>query len=197
MTRRLSGDTRKFTLSDEMRRTVACMTLHSAIGVLLVMTLLSAAAFSATPEYEVKAAYIYNFAKFFEWPRNESASSFTVCIYGKDPFQGYLEDAARNKFVKDLPFVIRRLAEKNESWDECQMLFIGLTTVARTEAVLAHVQGRSIVTIGESDSFTEKGGMIGLVVDQGRVRFDINLAVITAAHLQVSSRLLALGRTVK
>jgi YfiR/HmsC-like len=53
------------------------------------------------------------------------------------------------------------------------------------------------VTIGESDSFTERGGMIGLIVDQGRVRFDINLAAITAAHLQVSSKLLALGRTVK
>jgi hypothetical protein len=168
-----------------------------SIAVLVAFTLFSTDAFPATPEYEVKAADVFNFTKFFEWPKSDFASGLTLCICGKDPFQGFLDEAIQGKLVHGLPVVIKRLVQKDKGWDECQVLFIGFSAPTRIEAVLAEVRGHSIVTIGESDSFTEQGGMIGLVVDQGRVRFDINLAAIVAGHLQVSSRLLALGRTVK
>jgi hypothetical protein len=99
--------------------------------------------------------------------------------------------------VHNLPVVVTHLPIEEISGDRCQVLFFGSTNGAQLESVLRRVQGQGIVTIGESDSFIEKGGMIGLVVEHGRVRFDINLAAIAAAHLELSSHVVALGRTVK
>jgi hypothetical protein len=151
--------------------------------------------FCATPEYEVKAAHLFNFTKFFDWPNYET--SITVCIYGKDPFGEFLDDLVRNQLVHGYPVEIRRLGKEQETLDRCQVVFIAVTSPTRTAAALAHAQGRSIVTVGESDSFIEEGGMVRLLVDQGRVRFDINLVAIRAARLKISARLGALGRTIK
>jgi len=149
---------------------------------------------AGTSEYAVKAAYLYNFVKFTEWPNTGPAGSLTVCLYGKDPFGGFLEEATRGKQAHGLPVLIRRLPGGDEPLDGCQVLFFGNT--ARIEAALSRLQGHSILTVGESDGFSERGGMIGLVVDHGSVRFDINLAAIAAARLQVSSRLIEIGRVV-
>ena len=149
---------------------------------------------ASTPEYAVKAAYLYNFAKFTEWPNIEPPGSLTVCIYGKDPFGGFLDEAVRGKQAHGLPVLIRRLRSGDESLDGCQILFV--SSSARIESILSLLQGRSILTVGESIGFSERGGMIGLVMDHGGVRFDINLAAVAAARLQVSSRLIEIGRVV-
>lgn len=109
------------------------------------------------PEYQVKAAYVYNFAKFIEWPKGESFGSLTVCICGKDPFGGFLDEAVRGKFVHGLPIVVRRLSPGEENGDGCQVLFFGSTKGEQIESLLRRLDGRSIVTVGESDSFAERG----------------------------------------
>jgi len=171
------------------------MTISRAVALLAISLTCVGDTHSATPEYEVKAANLFNFTRFFEWPSYET--DMKVCIYGKDPFGEFLDEVVRNKLAHGHPVTIRRLGKEQESVDECQLLFVGITSPTRTAAVLARVQGRSIVTVGESDSFIEAGGMMRLVVDDGRVRFDINLVAITAAHLKISARLGALGRTIK
>jgi hypothetical protein len=164
----------------------------------IVMTALTIAAFgtatAGTPEYAVKAAYLYNLVKFTEWPKAEQPASFTVCVYGKDPFGGFLEEAVRGKQAHGLPILIRRLPAGDEILDGCQVIFFGNN--ARIESAAGLLKGRSVLTIGESDRFSERGGMIGLVMDQGSVRFDVNLAAVGAARLQVSSRLIEIGRVV-
>lgn len=155
----------------------------------------SGAMVAGTPEYAVKAAYLYNFAKFTEWPSSELSGSLTFCVYGKDPFGGFLDEAVRGKQAHGLPVVVRRLPAGNERVDGCQVLFFGST--ALIESALSRLQGRSLLTVGESDGFSERGGMIGLVMDHGSIRFDINLAAIAATRLQVSSRLLEIGRVVR
>lgn len=152
------------------------------------------AVFAGASEYEVKAAYVFNFAKFIEWPKAEASDSLSICVYGKDPFGGFLDQTVRGKLAHGLPIVVRRLRAGDESWDRCQVLFFG--GGAQTESMLARLQGRSILTVGESDRFAESGGMIGLYVDQGRVHFDINLTAVGAARLQASSRLIEIGRVV-
>ena len=147
---------------------------------------------AGTPEYAVKSAYLYNFAKFTEWPNSEQPGSLTMCVYGKDPFGGFLDEAVRGKQAHGLPVLLRRLPAGDELLDGCQVVF--LSNTARIEPALSRLQGRSILTVGESDGFSERGGMIGLVMDHGSVRFDINLAAIAAARLQVSSRLIEIGR---
>ena len=146
------------------------------------------------PEYAVKAAYLFNFVKFTEWPNVEQPAGFTVCLYGKDPFGGFLDDTVRGKQAHGLPVLIRRVPAGEGRLDGCQVVFFANSQ--RIEAALSSLQGRSILTVGESDGFAEKGGMIGLVVERGSVRFDINLAAIAAARLQVSSRLIEIGRVV-
>jgi YfiR/HmsC-like len=169
------------------------MTSRSTVLILLAIACCGPLA-AATTEYGVKAAYLYNFAKFTEWPNAEPLSSLTVCLYGKDPFGGFLDEAVRGKQAHGLPVLIRRLPAGDELLDGCQVVFF--SSAARIESALSRLQGRSILTVGESDGFSERGGMIGLVMDHGSVRFDINLAAIAAAHLQVSSRLIEIGRVV-
>jgi hypothetical protein len=151
---------------------------------------------AGSSEYEVKAAYVYNFAKFIDWPSTESAADVTICVYGKDPFGGFLDEAVRGKLAHGLPLAIRRLPTGSESWEGCQVLFLGMKNVARVEPILKRLEGRSILTIAELDGFAEGGGMLGLRFDGGTVRFDINLAAIAAARLQASSRLIEIGRVV-
>ena len=171
--------------------------MNSGAPVLILLGItFGCAGFAGQPEYQVKAAYVYNFAKFVEWPASDSLSNVTVCIYGKDPFEGFLDQAVAGKLVHGLPIVVKRLSAVEEIWDQCQVLFLGSMSGARIQSALSRVQGHSVVTIGESDSFAETGGMIGLVVEHGRIQFDINLAQVAAAHLKISSRLVELGSVV-
>jgi hypothetical protein len=151
---------------------------------------------AGAPEYQIKAAYVYNITRFIEWPSTESLSRLTICVYGKDPFGGFLDDAVRGRLVRGLPILIRRLRSESEDWGGCQVLFVGLSRPAGIEAVLGRLRGGGILTIGESDGFAEAGGMIGLVVDHDRVRLEINLGALAGARLKASSRLIEIGRVV-
>ena len=165
------------------------------VTVLIVLVIISYGTLTAgAPEYAVKAAYLYNFAKFTEWPNTEQPAGLTVCVYGKDPFGGFLDEAVRGKQAHGLPVLIRRLPAGDEHMDGCQVLFLSGT--ARIESALKRLQGQSILTVGDSDGFSELGGMIAQIMDHGSVRFDINLAAIAAARLQISSRLIEIGRVV-
>lgn len=172
------------------------MSLRASMAALLSILCCTEQA-AATSEYELKAAYVYNFAKFIDWPVTPPLANFNICVYGKDPFGGFLDQAVLGKQVHGAPIVIRRIPPGQENWDGCQTLFLGATRhPAQIEPLLRGAQDRSILTISESDGFAEKGGMIGLRLDQGRVVFEINLAAISSAHLHASSRLVELGRVV-
>ena len=162
--------------------------------VLIVLIVAGFGHSAGAPEYAVKAAYLFNFARFTEWPNLGAAANFTVCLYGKDPFGGFLEEAVRGKQAHGMPVAIRRVTARDEALESCQVLFFGNS--AQLDPVLSRLRGQSILTVGESESFTAHGGMIGLVMDSGSVRFDLNLVAVAAAHLQVSSRLIEMGRVV-
>lgn len=141
-----------------------------------------------------ESANLYNFGKFTVWPKTKQLGSTTVCLYGKDPFGGFLDEAVRGKQAHGLPVPVWRMPVGDEHLEGCQVLFF--SSAERIESALGRLAGRSILTVGESDGFSERGGTIGLMVDRGSVRFDINPAAIAAAHLQVSSRLIEIGRVV-
>jgi len=171
---------------------MSCRTLILALLSVTGCTTLTA----GSSEYEVKAAYVYNFAKFVEWPGTQSLAEVTICVYGKDAFGGFLDEAVRGKLAHGRPLTIRRLATGDENWEGCQVLFLGMKNGTQIEPILRQLQGRSTLTVGECDGFAEGGGMLGLRFDNGNVRFDINLAAIAAARLQASSRLIEIGRVV-
>jgi hypothetical protein len=168
--------------------------MNYRIAALAMLTVGLPAATGVPTEHAVKAAYLYNFAKFTEWPELDPAGHLAICVYGKDPFGGFLDEAVRGKLVHGLPIVIRRMPLANENWDGCQVLFFG--SGSQTDSALRQLSGASILTVGASQGFAERGGMIGLVVENASVRFDINLTAIAAARLKISSQLIEIGRVV-
>src|SRR5277367_6578191 len=148
-------------------------------------------------EYDVKAAFLLNFTKFVEWPAGalpDAASPFTICILGRDPFGRALDDIVAGETVGDRKLVVRRLADAAPP-RTCQVVFYDRSK-ATARAALAAL-GSGVLTVGEGESFLRDGGMIGFVVDNRRVRFDINQDAAEKNGLKLSSRLLTVARSVE
>ncbi len=142
-------------------------------------------------EYDVKAAYLRNFVSFVEWPQNRIGASFNICLLGNDPFRGSLDELVQGESVNGRPVAVRRIGRVENT---CQILFVGSTAPAAFPALSAARPG--MLLVGEKPSFLREGGMINFVVDSDRVRFDVNLKAAEQSSLKISSRLLAVARTV-
>lgn len=157
----------------------------------LLLTLAAAPAPAAVPEYQLKAAFLYNFATFTDWPPT-AATQMTVCVLGRDPFGAAL-DALNGKTVQGAALSTRRIATTEEA-RECRVLFIGAESGVDLAATLSALKGRPVLTIAEDKNAMRQGAMIGLVSDGERVAFDINTAAARDGGLALSSKLLRLAR---
>lgn len=147
-------------------------------------------------EYQVKAALIYNFAKFVEWPSLRAASEpIVIGILGEDPFGQDFEAVTKNKTANGRPVVIKRFANL-QSLTPCHILFIGNDQRATLGKVLA-AAGNGLLTVGEMDHFAEDGGMIHMKLVAGKVRFVINNAAAERAGVKISARLLAIAHVIR
>jgi hypothetical protein len=153
---------------------------------------------SLSREHEIKAAFLYNFVKFVEWPSEalpESSDTITICVLSDDPFAEALE-AIKGKTVKGRRLVVRRI-ESIKQAESCQALFVGSTNEPLLPQVMQTLQGASVLTVGEMDRFVQSGGIINFVVEKNRVRFEINVSSAERARLKLSSQLLSLARVVR
>jgi hypothetical protein len=148
-------------------------------------------------EYQVKAAYLYNFAKFVEWPATsaDAGKPFLLGVLGHDPFGPALDETVEGKTVHGRAVAVRRISSAAEA-RTCDELFIGAGEIKRLPEILQALQGRSVLIVGESRDFVLSGGMIGLVKEDDKVRFEVNTAAAERARLRVSSQLLRLARRV-
>jgi YfiR/HmsC-like len=147
-------------------------------------------------EYQVKAACIYNFTKFVEWPPEafpDPSSPFVIGVIGDDPFNGELHRAVQNKDVCGRRFVVRHLRNADEA-RSCQILFVSRSERKSMGDILAAVSSLPILTVSETERFVQSGGIINFLIEQNKVRFEINAAAAKKASLKVSSKLLNLGR---
>lgn len=152
---------------------------------------LPAAAQVAT-EYEVKAAFLYNFAKFVAWPAQTFpvvGAPFSLCLLGDDPFGGFLDRAVSGKSVQDHAFAVRHLTDLEDA-PQCQMLFISASELSQWRRILATLAGTSVLTVGDTEDIVHRGGMIGFLMQGNRVRFIVNQDAVERAGLQISSQLL-------
>ena len=150
-------------------------------------------------EYKVKAAFIYNFAKFLVWPAkvfNGPADPVSICILGDDPFHGALEQATSGKSVEGRGFSVRHLSN-TDSGSNCQILFVSASGRKRFHALAENLKSGSVLSIGESPGFAAEGGILNFKVESGRVRFEINVQAAEQQQLQISSKLLSLAEIVK
>lgn len=150
-------------------------------------------------EYQVKAEYLYNFAKFTYWPPDtfvDPAQPIGVCIFGYDPFGHLLEVALLGKLIGDRPVMLGR-ANQIQDLSGCQIVFVANSESWRVSNLVSHLQGRPILLVGETEGFAESGGTIQFTVEHERIHFVINPDAATRSGLKISSKLLALARIVR
>jgi hypothetical protein len=173
-----------------------------AIGVLIqgVCFGLSAPTSAQTvEESRVKAAYLYNFAKFVDWPsgtfRNPNDPA-VICVVGDERTSDVLESAVIGKRANGRP-VEARSPHSSEEFKACQVLFIGFTDKERIAHLLNGLQRSSVLTVGQNDQFISLGGMINLALSHATIELEIDPDASNAVGLKISSRLLVIARLVK
>jgi len=184
------------------RSSGACSLLLCILGALLCVVVLPAegrAQDATVSEYQVKAAYLYNFAKFVEWPAASFSSvsaPFQICIFGPDPFGDALQNLTRGKQVNGRSFEILDGVTAAAQAGSCHILFVSTSASRQFEAILHGLQGRSVLIVGESQGFVGQGGMINFVLEGGRVLFEVNRRAAEQAGLKISVKLLSVAKQV-
>lgn len=145
-------------------------------------------------EFQVKAAFLYNFTRFIDWPPSAFSSPnapFVIGIIGDDPFGEYIGQLVKREHVNNHPIVVRRYNQVKEITG-CHILFIN-TPKKKTKEILQIAQNRSILTVSDDDDLTRLGGIVSFYKEDNKVRFKINRTSSKNAQLQISSKLLNLA----
>ena len=170
-----------------------CMVLAICAGILAVSA--GAARGQVAREYSIKAAFLYNLAKFTEWPKGTDGGAFSVCVVGEDPFGQDLDTIAATKTVGDQTLAVHRFRSP-EHITACRILFVSRSEAHRLDAILARTGRSATLLVGDTEGFAENGIMINFYVDQDKIRFEINETAVTEANLKISSKLLRIARIV-
>lgn len=151
------------------------------------------------PEYQVKAAFLYNFTKLTEWPTNaftQTNSPLVVGVLGKDPFGVELDQALAGKVVSGRPLTARRVVSDDQIAG-CHLLFISGSERSRLSELLTKLSSLPVLSVSDIDRFAARGGMVGLVPQGEELRLEVNPNAAGKAGLKLSSRLLRLARIVR
>lgn len=149
-------------------------------------------------EYLLKAAFLYNFAKFVEWPAETfptTTAPFTICALGSDPFGANL-DALAGKTVREHPLIVKRIRSA-AGVPGCQILYVSPSELLHTPDLLRNLQNAPVLTVCDRDACAEDGLMLNMRMADSRVQLDINLEAVQHTTLKVSSQLIKLTRIVK
>jgi hypothetical protein len=164
----------------------------------ILATVIAASAQPQLDEYQVKAAFLYNFAKFVEWPPQAfgvAANSIIVCVVGETPIYAFLETAVIDKTAWNRSLAVRKVSDAQDATG-CHILFIGRADRKRIPAVLAAITQWGVLTVGETPEFVADGGVVNFKLENGRVRFEINVDAARREKLRISSKLLSLAEIV-
>jgi hypothetical protein len=163
------------------------------------MTVTPCAYAAGGKEYQVKAAFVYNFIKFVTWPENtdKQTESVKIAIVGKDPFgdkfKPILKKTVKNKKIDLVKYPDFDKISDSDLLEQCQVIFICKSETQNAQKIIESVAGKSILVISEVDKFADLNGMIGFVKKDNKIRFEINLNAVKAANLKISSQLLKLA----
>lgn len=149
-------------------------------------------------EYHVKAAFLYNFAKFVEWPAETFTGSndLFLCVIGQDPFGESLDHLVAGKLVRGKKISVLR-PEKNGNLNRCQILFISSSEKDRLKEIQKEIKQAHILTVGEIDQFAQAGFVINFVLEQNKIRFEINPSAAERMGLKISAQLMKLAIVVQ
>jgi hypothetical protein len=167
-------------------------------ALLLEVLLVRGARGQAVDEYQVKAAFLYNFAKFVTWPQQSfqtSTDPILICILGPNPFGGALEQAIQGKVVEGRKLAVLQISDSKQA-SSCQILFIRSSERKRSPSFLAELKPIGILTVGETEGFADYGVVINFKLDGNRVRLEVNIDAAEEQKLRISSKLLSLAQIV-
>ncbi|MEE9493264.1 MAG: YfiR family protein [Gammaproteobacteria bacterium] len=164
-----------------------------AVVMLVVCVLASIdAVASSRVTNRIKAAFIFNFIKFTEWPQDVRLQTINVCV--RNDAGMYVElQGLKNKRAHGVPLEIIQIDDESKL-SQCQVIYFGEMAESHLDRVLSHLAGRSILTIGDHASFIQQGGGIRLFLSNNRLRFEISPVAVNQSQLVISSKLLSLSR---
>jgi hypothetical protein len=164
---------------------------------LVLLLFLPGMASAQAPEYDLKAAFLFNFAKFVEWPAsafsNERAP-LTICVYGEDPFGSTLDAVVQGERVGERSLLVQR-PDSVDDLGECHVLFVCRSERDRLDEVMKKVEGEPVLTVADTDGFLRAGGVINFILEGSKVRFLIDQEAAERSGLRISSKLMRLAVT--
>lgn len=173
-----------------------------SIFVVLVMSTVGGASLAladTVDEYDLKAAFLLNFADYVEWPPAAGlgpASPLRMCTVGSDRLAARIDRLLRARALSKRPVISHRMNVASAATN-CHIVFLDRSSAAATRRRLSHLSEGYALTVGEGKSFAEAGGIIGLEMAQGRVKLIVNLPAARRHELKISSRLLALAQVIQ
>lgn len=150
-------------------------------------------------EYRVKAAYLFQFGKFVQWPAaafSSADSALVLCVVGEDRFGSLLDDTVKAKTVDGHPVQVQRVT-RNATLRSCHILFVSGPETKSLGMILDKTRGAPVLLVGEAPEFARQGGIVNFVVEQNRVLFEVNPGAAERSQLHISSKLLSLARIVR
>ena len=174
---------------------MAILTLRRAaalVAVLLALTAAPGRAQAPPTEYQVKAVFLFNFSQFVDWPAASFAdgrSPLVIGVLGADPFGAMLDEIVRGETVNGRPLAVRRY-QSIDQVDNCHILFIDRSQAGQLDELVAALKERSVLTVGDFEGFTRRGGIIRFVTVANKIRLRVNLTAAQQAKLTISSKLL-------
>jgi len=169
------------------------------LGALALAAFFLAAVRGQMDEYRVKAAFLYNFAKFVDWPAQAFQgpdSPIVICVLGQNPFGATLEETVSGKAAGGRNFVVKQVPAL-QTPGNCQILFVASSERKRFRAIRANLKGAGVLTVGEAEGFTADGGVINFKLEGGSIRLEINIAAAEYEDLRISSKLLSMAEVVR
>ena len=177
-----------------MPQLIRCLVFAAVAGVLFGMPSLQA---QQPNEYQVKAAYLYNFGRFVGWPASTNADpDFVICVLGRDPFGANLDITLAGESIGGKRVAARRIAKPQDASD-CRILFVAGSEDSHLKEILDAVNRPGILTVSDIPQFAQRGGIIEFVLEGNKVRFEVNLKSAESVGLTLSSDLLKVAMAVR
>jgi hypothetical protein len=185
------------TMCAERRRRTRLALTAAILGAMLIAAPCGATGIDDTAsDVAVKAAFLYNFAKFTEWPALPPGATLVVCIVGNDRIAAAVGDTVRGQSISGHALEVQRSSD-SRTWRGCHLLFIADDETPRSAAGLGEVAALPVLTVGDRRGFAQASGIIEFFLDSGRMRFAINVDAVERSGLRLSSHLLGLAKVIR
>lgn len=147
-------------------------------------------------DYQVEAVFLLNFTRFVDWPPGTFANAqqpLVIGVLGDDPFGSFIDQTMMGEKVSNRSVVVKRFRNADD-FGACQILFVSQSEAGHLEHIMARLRDRSVLTVSDIDGFTERGGIIGFIPDNDRIKLGVNVDAAKAANVTISSKLLRIAQ---